>query len=197
LKDRFACWSCDWWGDEADLLRHFKPRQDYSARLVRLRRLREEYEEEGAEDLELIASRPPGRSVKSGRQDKRKAGTVKPRPGHGVNTIAPGRAGSTGELSLWCGPEPYEPTGSPQMAFASMTDEEREVILRAESIVARHKVTFWDLVYQCSTFAQWARDLDEQMRKEEQERQHKQEGREQRRKRKGRKTAPSRNGRLG
>jgi hypothetical protein len=44
LKDRFSCWSCDWWGDEADLLAHFYPRETWPDRQERLRRLRGQWE---------------------------------------------------------------------------------------------------------------------------------------------------------
>jgi hypothetical protein len=44
LKDRFGCWSCGWWGDEADLLKCLQPLEDYGQRKVQLAALREEYD---------------------------------------------------------------------------------------------------------------------------------------------------------
>lgn len=48
-KDRCSCWTCGWWGDEHDLLAHFRPRLDYGRRLDRLDTLRQEYEASAAE----------------------------------------------------------------------------------------------------------------------------------------------------
>ena len=50
-KDRWSCWACGWWGDEADLLRHFYPREDYGARLDRLEQLRVEHAQANPEPL--------------------------------------------------------------------------------------------------------------------------------------------------
>ena len=43
-KDRFKCWHCDFWGDEADMLKHFHPDDTYDDRLGRLNILRNEYD---------------------------------------------------------------------------------------------------------------------------------------------------------
>lgn len=43
FKDRWSCFGCAQWGDELDFLKLYYPREDYSARLERLRVLREEY----------------------------------------------------------------------------------------------------------------------------------------------------------
>jgi hypothetical protein len=41
-KDRFRCWSCDFRGDEYDLLLHYHPRDPWEARKARAESLREE-----------------------------------------------------------------------------------------------------------------------------------------------------------
>jgi hypothetical protein len=45
LKDRFSCWRCAWWGDEADLMKQFYPSEDYSDRMRHLAALRAEWEQ--------------------------------------------------------------------------------------------------------------------------------------------------------
>ena len=44
FKDRWTCFGCGEWGDEMDFLRLFFPKEDYNARLGRLRELCSEYE---------------------------------------------------------------------------------------------------------------------------------------------------------
>jgi hypothetical protein len=43
-KDRWKCHGCGEWGDEKDFLRLYHPKEDYNARLERLRKLRAEYD---------------------------------------------------------------------------------------------------------------------------------------------------------
>jgi hypothetical protein len=45
-KDRFSCWSCDWFGDECDLLRELFPREYpfHRDQLAALENLRKEYD---------------------------------------------------------------------------------------------------------------------------------------------------------
>ena len=45
-RDRWSCWSCGQWGDGADLVRFYYPREDYGRRLDRLDQLRAEWEHE-------------------------------------------------------------------------------------------------------------------------------------------------------
>src|SRR5215472_10314826 len=47
-KDRFSCWRCLWWGDEADLVRWFHSGEDWPARRARLEQLRADYDREVA-----------------------------------------------------------------------------------------------------------------------------------------------------
>jgi hypothetical protein len=53
FKDRFQCWGCNLWGDEADLLRDFHPGEPYDQRLDRLKELRVEYDRSGAATAQL------------------------------------------------------------------------------------------------------------------------------------------------
>jgi hypothetical protein len=46
-KDRYRCWGCDAWGDEADIVKHFFPNESYTERLERLKDLRAEFEAGG------------------------------------------------------------------------------------------------------------------------------------------------------
>ena len=41
---KFSCWSCGWWGDEHDLLAHYRPRLDYGQRMMVLDDLRRQWE---------------------------------------------------------------------------------------------------------------------------------------------------------
>jgi len=56
FKDRFNCFGCGAWGDEADFLKLYFPDEDYSARLERLRVLRQEYEAAGLDSEPQIQS---------------------------------------------------------------------------------------------------------------------------------------------
>lgn len=42
-RDRFSCWSCQWWGDEHDLLKHFRPRLDFGERCQLLEGWRKDF----------------------------------------------------------------------------------------------------------------------------------------------------------
>jgi hypothetical protein len=43
-RDRFRCWRCPFRGDEYDLLKHLRPRENFDQRKARLAALREEYD---------------------------------------------------------------------------------------------------------------------------------------------------------
>jgi hypothetical protein len=45
-KDRCSCWSCQWWGDEYDLLRQLFPGEMYPQRRARLEQYRAAYDRE-------------------------------------------------------------------------------------------------------------------------------------------------------
>ena len=44
FKDRFKCWSCDFWGDVFDLLREFFPDENFSQHQLRLAVMRRDFE---------------------------------------------------------------------------------------------------------------------------------------------------------
>lgn len=56
FKPRWSCWHCGQWGDEFDLIAHFRPRLDYGQRLLLLDDLRREWETAEAE----CADKSPG-----------------------------------------------------------------------------------------------------------------------------------------
>ncbi len=54
FKPRWSCWHCGQWGDEHDLLAHFRPTLDYGQRLMMLDALREEWEATAAESADIL-----------------------------------------------------------------------------------------------------------------------------------------------
>ncbi len=130
-RDRFSCWSCDFWGDEADLLKQVFPEENYDDRLVRLSALRDEYGRSGA-------SRPPAPALGAGKAGFSSRG-----------------AGSTPAAN-----DPYDPDG-PAVAFAAMSRREREVLAEAFALAGRHEVAVEALARYCFDFAEWVRKTGE------------------------------------
>jgi hypothetical protein len=68
-KDRFSFWSCQWWGDEAELMRFAYPAERYPQHLCRLEDLRAQYEREGKADQAPVVEVSSSRGTGSRTQD--------------------------------------------------------------------------------------------------------------------------------
>jgi hypothetical protein len=123
-RDRFKCWPCDWWGDEADLLLHFHPREDYGARQDRLASLREDYDRE------------MGRGAAAGHSGPSSG------PVGGPPSSSPGEAGS---------PRTKVDRRSLEVAWADLTKDERELLADALTVLENKVsgVDFYALMEYC------------------------------------------------
>jgi hypothetical protein len=159
LKDRFSCWSCNWWGDEADLLKHFFPEETYDDRLERLDAYREVYRRQGA----------AGRQLTPGREEA--PPTPDPAPCPACGHAVPG--GQASLLPRGSGREEADDTdlyrtlaGDKDLrrkidaAWADLTPGERMHLAAAHCIARRHEVPTAVLARYAYEMIEWWREAD-------------------------------------
>lgn len=141
-KIKFRCHRCQMFGDEHDVLKLVGV-YNYTDRLVKLKELRAEYEAAVNAATETGAAIPAGVGP-----------AVPPSPGEAGSQVAvrpryPDDCGLPGDWR------------SVDAAFANVTEDERQAILKAYEVTRREKVSFIALAVSCMDFENFVKRTDE------------------------------------
>jgi hypothetical protein len=131
-KDRWNCFGCGKWGDEADLLKEFYPNEDWPQRRARLDRLAQDYQ----------------REVKPERNQQQT-----PTQSHHFSFRGPGRPNPT---------ESKDNPGKVAQAWADLTKEERVIVMAARDVMREKSrgVSLDTLGDYCQGVVEWIKETD-------------------------------------
>lgn len=131
---RFKCHKCQWWGDEADMMRHFHPTENYPQHRARLDLWHEEYQR----DVEAGTLPDAGGPAPALSFSPRSPGTTPPP----VNPAMPAEQREALETAL-------------DKVRDALSAEERRALVRAARLAADGEVPLQLLAEDCACYEEW------------------------------------------